>query len=71
MLLLVLCRLQRHDSASLAHQVPDEDETVVAARGEHAAAVGAPFDRVDRGAVAAEFEQGLARLAHVEDADEG
>lgn len=50
-------------------QVPGQDEGVVAAGGEEAAFVGRPFDAVEVSLVAAELEEGGARLAHVEDAD--
>ena len=52
-------------------EVPDEDEGVVGAGGEHAAPRGGPLDAVDGGGVAAEFEERLAGLPHVEDADQG
>lgn len=51
-------------------QVPDEDEGVVATGGEHAAARGVPLDAVYGGGVAAQLEEGLARLPDVEDADD-
>ena len=51
-------------------EVPDEDEGVVGAGGEHAAPRGGPLDAVDGGGVAAEFEERLAGLPHVEDADQ-
>ncbi len=51
-------------------EVPDEDEGVVGARCEHAAARGRPLDGVDGRGVAAQLQHGLARLADVEDADD-
>ena len=51
-------------------EVPDEDERVVGAGGEHAAPRGGPLDAVGGGGVAAEFEERLAGLPHVEDADQ-
>ena len=51
-------------------QVPYQNECVVAAGSEHAAARRCPFDVIHRTAVTAELEQSLARLADVEDADE-
>ena len=60
-----------HDSPSLGHQIPDENHAVIGARGEEAAPVGTPFNRVDRGGMAAEFEEGLARLSDVKDSDGG
>lgn len=50
-------------------QVPGQDEGIVAAGGEEAAFVGRPFDAVEVSLVAAEFEEGGAGLAHVEDPD--
>ena len=51
-------------------QVPHEHQRVVGAGREHTAAAGRPFDCVNGRGVAAELEQGLARLPHVEDPDD-
>lgn len=51
-------------------QVPGHHEGVVGGGGEEAPLVRGPFDGVERACVAAEFEEGGARLTHVEDADE-
>lgn len=53
----------------LVDQVPDEDAAVVASRSQCAAATGGPFDAVYGGGVAAQFDERLAWLADVEDAD--
>lgn len=53
----------------LVQKVPDEHATVVASGGECAAATWRPLDAVYGGGVAAEFDEGLPWLAHVEDAD--
>lgn len=51
-------------------QVPHENQSVVGAGGEHASPAWRPFDGVDGGGVAAKFEERLAGLTHVENADD-
>lgn len=50
-------------------EVPEQDLAVVAARGEQAPPVGGPLDGAEGAAVAAQLQEGLPRLPHVEDAD--
>lgn len=54
----------------LVDEIPGHDEGVVAPGSEQAAFVRRPFDAVEVALVAAEFEEGGAGLAHVEDADD-
>lgn len=49
----------------LVDQVPEENEAVVCAGGENAAAVGGPFHAVHGGRVAFELEERLTRLAYI------
>lgn len=57
--------------AAGGHQVPEEDTAVVATAAEEAALGAGPLDAVDGAGVAFEFEQGLAGLPHIQDADDG
>ena len=50
-------------------QIPYENEGIVTARGKHAAPRRIPFYAVDGSRVTAQFEEGLAGLPDVEDAD--
>jgi hypothetical protein len=51
-------------------EVPNEHHRVITARGEHPSPRRIPFNGVYRCRVASELKEGLARLAHVEYADE-
>ena len=54
----------------MVDQVPGHDKGVVAAGRKHASFVRRPFDAVEVALVAAELEQGGARLADVQNADQ-
>lgn len=65
------CSSSKANFGTAVEEVPDEDEAVVTAGGDMTAAVGCPFNAVDVVGVAAEFDEGLAGLADVEDAHDG
>ena len=54
----------------MAEQVPDEHLAVVAARGKRSTPQGRPLDTVERALVAAQLQQGLARLPDIENSDD-
>lgn len=54
----------------LVDQIPDQDETVIAAGGEEAASAGGPFNTVQGGGVTFELEEGLAWLSDVQNPDD-
>ncbi len=57
-------------TALATEQVPQQHERVVGARCQHAAPRRRPFNRVHWCCVAAQLQQRLARLPHVQDADD-
>ena len=61
----------RHHCSSLTHQIPNQDRTVITATGEHAPPIRTPLDAIHSCTVAVELEEGLPRLADVQDSDEG
>lgn len=49
--------------------IPEQDLAVVSSGSQDASLKGRPFDAVERTAVAAKFQQGLSRMAHVQNAN--
>lgn len=54
----------------LVNEIPDQYEAVITSRGKNTASVWRPFNTVQGGGVALEFEKGLSRLPHVKDAND-
>lgn len=64
-----LSRREDGNGVILIDQVPDQNEAVITSGGEDATSARRPFDAIQRGRMTLQFEESLAWLPHIENAN--